>query len=94
MENKEVDIKKFLDEEGKIIRLPSKYLARIKVIEYLAGKFEIGKKYTEKEVNAICDSWHTFGDYFVLRRGLVDEGFLSRENDGSYYWRNLEKEVK
>lgn len=88
MNKTDINIKQFLDKDGRIVRLPAKYSVRITLLEYLAEKFEIGKRYKEKEVNAICDCWHTFQDYFVLRRSLVDEGFLMREKDGSYYWRN------
>lgn len=84
---KPINITQFLDENGKIGQLPVRHKPRAAVLAYLAGKFAEGKDYTEKEVNAICDDWHTFGDYFVLRRGLVDEGLLCREANGSRYWR-------
>lgn len=88
MNKREINIKQFLDKDGCIIRLPAKHSVRIAVLAYLAQNFDVGRRYTEKEVNAICDSRHTFQDYFVLRRSLVDEGFLMREKDASYYWRN------
>lgn len=77
----------FLDEKGKIAQLPQKQSRRYAVLAYLAEKFMPGRDYTEREVNAICDDWHTFGDYFILRRELVDFGLLNRENNGSRYWR-------
>lgn len=84
-------IERFLDEEGKLKMLPSKQIPREQVYTYLAGKFECGRDYTEHEVNAILSSWHTFQDYFVLRRGLIESGWLCRMKDGSRYWRNPEK---
>ena len=81
------DIARFLDDEGKIMKLPQKRVVREAVLAYLAGKFEPGRIYTEREVNAVCDEWHTFEDYFLLRRELVDHGLLGRERDGSRYWR-------
>ncbi|MEA4973050.1 MAG: DUF2087 domain-containing protein [Candidatus Metalachnospira sp.] len=86
MEQK-IDIKRFLDDSGKIMQLPQKQRTRIAVLSYLAEKFEENRDYTEKEVNAICDEWHTFGDYFVLRRELVDNGLIFREATGSRYWK-------
>lgn len=80
----------FLNCEGKIMALPQKQAKRRLALAYLAEKFEPGRDYTEKEVNALCDAWHTFGDYFVLRRELVDNGFLGREPDGCRYWRREE----
>ncbi len=84
-------LERFLDEEGKIKQLPAKKEARLTVLAYLAEKFEAGRDYTEKEVNTIIDSWHTFGDYFLLRRELIDSALMQREPDGSRYWRE-EKE--
>ncbi len=76
----------FLDENGRIKELPQKHKTRVAVLEYLSEKFEPGRDYTEQEVNAVCSQWHTFGDYFLLRRELVDNGLLCRERNGSRYW--------
>ena len=86
-EKRSVSIDRFIDAEGKITQLPSKHAPRAAVLEYLASKFEAGRDYTEKEVNAACDEWHTFNDYFILRRELVESGLLLRERDGSRYWK-------
>lgn len=84
---KKIRMEAFWDESGKIVQLPSKIKARKAVLEYLANKFESGVTYTEKQVNEICEQWHSFGDFFLLRRELVDYGFLGRQTDGSEYWR-------
>ncbi len=83
----EINIKPFLDGSGKITQLPKKQKARTALLVYLAEKFEPDAVYSEREVNEICNQWHTFGDYFLLRRELVDCGLLCRERDGSRYWR-------
>jgi hypothetical protein len=80
-------LERFIDEEGKIKQLPAKKEPRLVVLAYLAEKFEAGRDYTEKEVNALIDGWHTFGDYFLLRRELIDWGLMKRERDGSRYWK-------
>ena len=82
-----IKINQFLDDMGKITRLPQKQKVRYAVLEYLAEKFEPDFIYSERQVNELCDRWHTFGDYFLLRRELVDYGLLGRERDGSRYWR-------
>lgn len=87
-----VKYSQFLDDSGKIVRLPQKLKVRHALLEYLAEKFELGRTYTEREVNALCDEWHTFGDCFLLRRELVDYGLLCRERDGSRYWRTQAEE--
>ena len=76
----------FLDEEGRLKQWPAHDKSRIPVMDYLCGKFEKDKVYTEKEVNQIIDQWHTFGDYFLLRRSLIDYKFMARRADGSQYW--------
>lgn len=42
---------------------------------------------SEREVNALFDGWHGFGDRAVLRRGLIDAGLARRNADGSDYRR-------
>ena len=81
-------IDNFLEENGKLKQLPARYSMKLLAYDYLAGKFENDVEYTEKEVNAIISSWHTFGDYFTLRRGLIDSGRLMRTADGSKYWKS------
>jgi len=81
------NINNFLDQNGKIKSWPSKRSKKTAILYYLSGKFEIDRKYSEREVNAVIEQWHTFNDLFILRRGMVDTGFLSRTADGSRYWR-------
>lgn len=83
----------FLNEDGKIKQVPVRHKAKIPVLAYLSGKFEKGRIYSEKEVNQIIGRWHTFNDYFILRRLLVDHSFLARTSDGAKYW-VVEKEQK
>lgn len=84
--SKKINISGFLDDDGKIAQLPVPNRTKIPVLGYLAGKFNEGHVYSEKEVNAIIDAWHTFGDYFILRRLLIDYNFLGRTPDGAEYW--------
>jgi hypothetical protein len=81
------DISRFLDGEGRIKIWPSKKEMKLEVLGYLAEKFEYGRFYKEPEINNIINDWHTFNDYFLLRRGLIDWRFLSRTKNGAKYWR-------
>lgn len=83
-----INISPFLDEQGRVTALPQKQAKRLAVLKYLAQKFEPRRDYTEKEINEICLSWHTFNDYFLVRRSLVEAKLLLREDNGSRYWRN------
>ena len=55
------------------------------VLDHVVMAFEPGVQYTEKQVNDILRAFHP--DVASLRRALVDTGLLSRESDGSKYWR-------
>ena len=79
-------IQRFLDEEGRVKTWASKSTTKLEILQYVAEKFEKDRIYTEKEVNAIIDRWHTFGDYFLIRRELVDHSLLARTTNGAQYW--------
>lgn len=82
-----MSIERFLDEDSKIKIWPAKRDMKHEVLTYLSEKFETGVHYTEKEVNDIIKNWHTFGDFFLLRRGMIDLKLLSRSKDGREYWK-------
>lgn len=81
------NIERFLDDQNKIKSWPAKKEMKLNILLYLSEKFETGIKYSEKEVNEIIMNWHTFGDFFLLRRGLIDLKLLRRTNDGKVYWK-------
>lgn len=83
------DLRALLDEEGRVTRWPARRALQAQVLNYLAARFEPGRQYTEKEVNALLNGLHTFGDAALLRRELFELGLLNREKDGSVYWRAL-----
>lgn len=84
-------IDRFIDNEGRIKLWPKKKEVKIEILKYLATKFKDDYVYSEKEVNDIIETWHTFEDYFLLRRSLIDYKLLCRKKDGSEYWRNSEE---
>ena len=88
----EIRIGQFLDDAGRIKQLPGKHTKKLAVLEYLTEKFEPGVIYSEQQVNELCNQWYTLGDCFLLRRELVDNGFLNRKSDGTQYWRVWEKD--
>lgn len=75
-------LRHFLDGE-RLTHLPATRNKRLIVLDFLAGRFELGRVYTEKAVNLELGKWHR--DYAALRRALVDEGFLERRE--GFYWR-------
>jgi hypothetical protein len=69
--------------QGRLTEVPAKESKRMIVLERIAIEFEPGRRYTEKEVDAIVGLF--FNDHASLRRNLVDAGFLERE--AGRYWR-------
>ncbi|MDF2537285.1 MAG: hypothetical protein K0S76_306 [Herbinix sp.] len=81
------EINHFINEDGKITLFPAKKKNKLLVLIYLSSKFDMGINYTEKQVNEIIEQHHTFQDKWLLRRELIDKGFLERLTDGSSYWK-------
>ena len=75
------------DDAGRLVRLPNKLSVQQMTMWALWTKFEANRKYTEKEVNAIVNGFHTFGDQATLRRELVNMKLLGRKSDCSEYWK-------
>jgi hypothetical protein len=74
---------------GKVLNeIPTQRAKRVVVLQRLALEFDIGRRYTEFEVNDILGAFHS--DWSALRRGLVDENLLDREasGGGNLYWRS------
>jgi hypothetical protein len=74
--------------DGVLLRMPAKHGKRLVLLEHVAGRFEVGVRYAEPEVDEILRAVTDGGesDHVTLRRYLVDAGLLARE-DGTY-WRS------
>jgi hypothetical protein len=70
-----------------LTEIPASRAKRQVLLQRLALEFDVGRRYTEREVNDILFAFHP--DWSTLRRYLVDEGLLDREHvDGQdLYWR-------
>ena len=77
-------LRNFLDADGRLHTIPTKHTKLLVVLDHLAQSFEPGQSYSEAEVNDILNRFHP--DHAALRRYLVDEQFLTRQ-DGRY-WRS------
>ncbi len=69
--------------QGRLRTMPAKRAKRLVVLDHIARVFEPGVRYPETDVNAFLRAFHP--DHAMLRRSLVDEGFLAR--DHGIYWR-------
>ncbi len=77
-------------QNGKLLRLPKQLKKRQLVLKQLAQQFKTNTVYKEAEVNTILGAFHD--DYCLLRRDLVDFGYLRRKK--GQYWVNLTTEEK
>ena len=79
--------------KGRLLAMPAAHSKRLVVLDHLAGLFEPGRRYPEPEVNELLKRYHP--DYAMLRRYLVDDGFLDRADESppsrkpsvKIYWR-------
>jgi hypothetical protein len=74
----------FMTGDGRLHTIPSKHAKLLVVLDHLAQSFEPGRTYPEAEVNEVLERFHP--DYAALRRYLVENQFLTREN--AVYWRS------
>lgn len=65
-------------EYGKLKSIPAQRKKARIVFEEIAKAFEPGRDYSEREVNIIIADYHD--DFCTIRRGMISEGLLEREN--------------
>jgi hypothetical protein len=68
---------------GRLTVLPRCRPARLAVLDFLAGQFEPGRRYTELQFNETLSRFYS--DYCALRRYMVDEEIMGRRD--AVYWR-------
>ena len=81
-----LELRPFLDEQGRLTAFPAKCKKKLMALEYLASKLAVGETYTEDSLGDLLDRWHTFHDPATLRRELYNNRFLDRSPDGRAYW--------
>ena len=82
----EKTLKKYFPEgiDGSLKKFPLKEKQKLVVLREIVKRFSPNKKYTEKEINEVLTA--IYPDYVVLRRYLIEYGFIDRKSDGSSYW--------
>ena len=71
--------------DGRLVGIPARRGRRVPILDRLAQEFEVGVRYSEREVNDALRVFHP--DVAALRRYLIEEGFMTRTVGGSAYWR-------
>jgi len=67
---------------GRLMQIPVQYKKMRIVLEEIAGRFEPGRDYTEKEVNEIINRVHE--DHCTIRRCMIVEGLMKRDTRHIY----------
>jgi hypothetical protein len=70
--------------DGRLVSIPTARPKRLVILDWLAQRFEPGRRYGEAQVNLVLGQVHA--DTAALRRYLVDEEYLTRER--GVYWRS------
>ena len=74
----------FVAADGTLTQIPASRRKRWIILRWLVEMFEEGRRYPEKELNAVLLARHW--DSATLRREMIGNGMMSREN--GIYWRN------
>lgn len=75
---------RFFDTDGRLLDIPRKHAKLLAVLDRIAQSFEPGQTYYERDVDMILKGFHD--DHAALRRYLVENDFLTREDN--WYWRS------
>ena len=71
--------------DGRLKEIPLSEKKFQAILRHVIQAIEPGRRYTEKEINQALTRYHA--DFATLRRGLIDNHMLERENNGAIYWR-------
>ncbi len=77
-------VKRYFTEEGYLKDLPAKEKRKIIILREITKLFKPDTPYKEHEINHILK--RIYDDHVILRRYLIQYGFLDRKKDGSRYW--------
>ncbi|WP_026079309.1 DUF2087 domain-containing protein [Pseudomonas nitroreducens] len=77
----------YFDDAGCLQRWPKKHSHREACLWVLWSRLPARQRWSERELNERLRPQECLGDHLLLRRALVDGGWLARTDDGGEYWR-------
>ncbi|MDQ0229367.1 DUF2087 domain-containing protein [Metabacillus malikii] len=83
-EQNSIIAKYFSTNKEKLTKFPTREKQKIVILREIANRLEDNKTYTEKELNERLK--RLYDDYVLIRRYLIEYGFVDRKQDGSQYW--------
>lgn len=84
-------VSRHFDAEGVLLRWPSKNSLQPLCLWALWARMEPGRDYADRENTDLLNAWASFGDHALLRRSMVDMGYVTRTPDGRTYRRIEQK---
>lgn len=84
-------VSRHFDADGVLMRWPSKNSLQPLCLWALWARMEPGRDYTDRENTDLLNAWASFGDHALLRRAMVDMGYVTRTADGRIYRRIEQK---
>lgn len=85
-------LRSYFDNDGRLIRKPKKYSHLQHCLWIIWSRLPPRQTLHERELNTLIQAQENIGDHVLLRRELVDGGWLTRTADGSEY-RRLERRM-
>ncbi|URN95200.1 MAG: metalloregulator ArsR/SmtB family transcription factor [Candidatus Pristimantibacillus lignocellulolyticus] len=76
---KESTIRNFFTTDQKLKSIPVQLKKKLIVLEHLVSQLEIGRMYSEKEINTFIKGFHE--DFATIRREFIMHQFMYRKND-------------
>ncbi|MGG0737519.1 DUF2087 domain-containing protein [Niallia taxi] len=85
-EEQEKTVRKYFEDqqEAKLKKFPLKEKQRLIILREIIKHIDNDKTYSEKALNDILKP--IYEDYALIRRLLIEYGFIDRKDDGSEYW--------
>ena len=77
-------VKDFTKRDGSLKTIPAQRKKLEAVLRHVVKSFDVGKRYSEKQVNEILSNHHE--DTATLRRELIGYKLMEREGGGGEYW--------
>jgi hypothetical protein len=78
---------RFFDAAGQMTNWPSKTNLQHLCMWALWSRLPAQQTQSEREISALLNTWHLFGDAAILRRTLVELGLICRTVGGNVYTR-------
>ncbi|GIO53732.1 MULTISPECIES: metalloregulator ArsR/SmtB family transcription factor [Paenibacillus] len=72
-------LKSFIMDDGRLKNIPAQLKKKLIVLEFMVRNLDMGRKYTEKEINEFIKTYHP--DFATIRREFIMHHYLYREKE-------------